>query len=342
MDKQKNGTWVKIVVMVLLTVFFVLFVGATLETKLNVYTYRYNGPLEIVDGKYDGPSIGVNFTIKRKGKYIISAKWWPDEEPGFITGLQILNGDEVVSWMTGNMVNAEFVPKEFEPGKYRAEFVILTDDNAYRDFVKDYEGGYETSGEVFEGYRDGVFDISYFLDVKLSRTSLSFTILAACTVYGLLMGLLLFSMCYKGKSIPEYDERQKLVNGNGYKWGFYTLFGLLLIYSLLSYSGMAGFMSPAVFCEAAIIVGATVMVSYTLINDGYFAVNAMSGRIIGIIAVLFLLSLAGTVFFFINGTLFKDGSFGMGFNILLITVMLALFLAICFVKRNRGESEDEE
>ena len=138
------------------------------------------------------------------------------------------------------------------------------------------------------------------------------------------------------------NERQKLVNGNGYKWGFYTLFGLLLIYSLLSYSGMAGFMSPAVFCEAAIIVGAMVMVSYTLINDGYFAVNAMSGRIIGIIAVLFLLSLAGTVFFFINGTFFKDGSFGMGFNILLITVMLALFLAICFVKRNRGESEDEE
>ena len=235
MDKQKNGTWVKIVVMVLLTVFFVLFVGATLETKLNVYTYRYNGPVEIVDGKYTGPSIGANFTIKRKGKYIISTKWWPDEEPGYITGLRIKDGDKVICWMTGNMVNADFIPKEFEPGIYSAEFVVLPDEEAFRAFVANHDGGYETSGDVFEGYRDGVFDVEYTLDVTMSRTTLTFTVLAGGTLYGLFMGLLLFSMCYKGSNRPEYDERQKLVIGNGYKWAFSIMVALLLVYSLLSY-----------------------------------------------------------------------------------------------------------
>ena len=342
MDKQKSSSWVKIAVMVLLTVFFVIFVGATFQAPLKVFTYKYNGPVEIVDGKYEGASIGANFTIKRKGKYVVSAKWWPEEAPGYITGLQIKDGDKVISWMTGNMVNAEFIPKEFEPGKYTAEFVILTDDKAYRDFVADYEGGYETSRDVFDGYKDGLFDVEYSLDVELSRTSVTFTFLAACTVYGLLMGLLVFSMCYKGSSRPEYDERQKLVMGNGYKWGFYTLFGLLLIYSLLSYSGMADFMNSAVFCEAAIIVGAAVMASYTLINDGYFAVNAMNKRMIGIFAVLFLLSLVGTVISFIKGAVFKDGRLGTGFIFLLISIMLALILAICFVKRKSDAAEEDE
>ena len=341
MEGQKKGTWIKIVLMVLLTIFFILFVGITLQTNMNVFTFRHNGPVEIVDGKYTGPSIGANFTIKRKGKYIISAKWWPDEEPGYITGLQIKNGDKVINWMTGNMVNADFIPNEYEPGIYSAEFVVLTDEEAFRDFVADHDGGYETSGDVFEGYRDGVFDVEYTLDVTMSRTTLTFTVLAGGTLYGLFMGLLLFSMCYKGSNRPEYDERQKLVIGNGYKWAFCIMVALLLTYSLLSYSGMADFMSPAIFCEAAIIVGAAVVALYTLINDGYFAVNAISGRMIGIFAALFLLNLVGTIRFITTGMFFKDGRLGTGFILLLITLMTGTIITIWFVKRKTDDAEEE-
>lgn len=342
MNKQKSGAWVKIVVMVLLTVFFVVFVGVTLNTSLRVLTYNYGGPIEIVNGKYTGSDIGVNFTIKRRGKYVIHAKWWPDEAPGFITGLQIKDGDKVINWMTGNQVTADFMPNEYEPGVYRAEFVILPDEKSFNDFVVNHDGGYETSGDVFEGYRDGVFDIEYSLVIEMDGTSRTFTFLAGCTVYGLLMGLLIFSMCYKGSNRPEYDERQKLVIGDGYKWGFCTMGGLMLIYSLLEFSGMADFMNPAIFCEAALIVGVGVVATYTMINDGYFAVNAMNNRIVGIFAALFLLNFIGTIRFFLTGMMFKDGRFGTGFILLLITVMLAVFLVTCFVKRNRGESEEEE
>ena len=342
MDKQKSGSWVKIVVMVLLTVLFVVFAGATLNTSLRVLSYKYSGPIEIVDGKYTGGNIGVNFTIKRRGKYIIHVEWWPEEDPGYITGLQIKDGDRVISWMTGNKVTADFTPGEYEPGTYRAEFVILPDEKSFNDFVAGQDGGYETDGDVFDGYRDGEFDIDYLLNVEMSHTYQSLTFLAGCTVYGLLMGLLIFSMCYKGSNHPEYDERQKLVIGNGYKWGFFTMLGLLLIYSLLNYSGLSDFMSPAIFCEAAIIVGVGVLVTYTMINDGYFAINAMNNRIVGVFTALLLLNLAGTIRFFMTGMMFKDGRFGTGLILLLITVLLAIFLCICFVKRNRGESEDEE
>ncbi|MBO4678742.1 MAG: hypothetical protein J5626_03655 [Lachnospiraceae bacterium] len=342
MDKQKNGAWVKIAVMVLLTILFVVFVGVTLNSSMTVLTYNYNGPIEIVDGKYTGGDIGVNFTIKRKGKYVVHTKWWPEVAPGFITGLQIKDGDRVINWMTGNQVSADFVATEYEPGKYSAEFVILPDEKSYNDFVADHTGGYETSGDVFKGYRDGVFDVGYSLQVEMSRASVTFTFLAGCVVYGLLMGLLIFSMCYKGNSRPEYDERQKLVIGNAYKWAFCTMAALLLIYSLLSYSGMADFMSPAIFCEAAIIVGAAVVASYTLINDGYFAVNAISGRMMGIFAGLFLLTLIGTVRFIMTGMFFKDGRFGTGFILLLITLMTATILTIWLVKRKTDDTEEDE
>ena len=341
MGRQKNGTWVKIAVMVLLTVLFVTFVIATLNFPMTVFTYKNRGSVEIVDGKYIGTPINADFTIKRKGKYVISTKWWPEEEPGFITGLQIRRGDEVVSWMTGNMVNAEFVPKEFEPGQYRAEFVILTDEKAYNDFVADHNGGYETSGDVFKGYRDGVFDVDYSLEVELSRSHQTITFLAGCTVYGLLMGLLVFSLCYKG-SRPEYDERQKLVIGNGYKYAFYTLFALMLIYSLLSYSGMSDFMSPAIFCEAAIIVGVAVFAIYTTVNDGYFAVNVMSGRLTGIFTVLFLLLLAASVINAVKGHIYADGRFEIGVIFVLLTVVLGTLLTVFFVKRRNASREEEE
>ncbi|MCR5721150.1 MAG: hypothetical protein K6G72_02205 [Lachnospiraceae bacterium] len=341
MGRQKNGTWVKIAAMVLLTAFFVVFVAATLNFSMKVFTYNYNGPVEIADGKYTGPAIGGDFTIKRKGKYVVSAKWWPEEEPGYMTGLQIKNGDEVISWMTGNMVNAEFVPKEFEPGKYRAEFVILTDDKAYRDFVADHDGGYETSGDVFEGYRDGVFDVNYSLEVEMSRSYQTITFLAGCTVYGLLMGLLIFSLCYKG-SRPEYDERQKLVIGNGYKYAFYTLFALTLIYSLLCYSGMSDFMSPAIFCETAIIVGVAVFAIYTTVYDGYFAVNVMSGRMTGIFTVLFLLLLAASVINIVKGHIYAKGRFEIGIIFVLLTVVVGILLTLFFVKRKTATGEEEE
>ena len=341
MERQKNGTWVKIAVMVLLTALFVVFVAATLSFPMTVFTYKNNGPVEIVDGKHTGPAIAANFTIKRKGQYIISAKWWPEEEPGYITGLQIKNGDEVVSWMTGNKVNAEFIPKEYEPGKYRAEFVILPNDKAYNDFVADHNGGYETSGDVFEGYRDGVFDVTYSLQVELSRSHQTITFLAGCTVYGLLMGLLIFSLCYKG-SRPEYDERQKLVIGNGYKYAFYTLFALMLIYSLLSYSGMSDFMSPSVFCEAAVIVGIAVFAIYTTVNDGYFAVNVMSGRMTGIFTVLFLLLLLASAFNVVNGHVFAKGRFEIGIIFVLLTVVVGILLTLFFVKRKTATGEEEE
>ena len=99
MERQKNGTWVKIAVMVLLTALFVVFVAATLSFPMTVFTYKNNGPVEIVDGKHTGPAIAANFTIKRKGQYIISAKWWPEEEPGYITGLQILKATGMVCLM---------------------------------------------------------------------------------------------------------------------------------------------------------------------------------------------------------------------------------------------------
>ena len=341
MNKRKNGFGVKIAVMVLLTILFLVFVVATLNTSFTVLTYNYGGPIEIQDGKYTGADIGVNYTIKRRGKYIIHAAWWPDEDPGFITGLLIKDGDRVISWMTGNKVTADFMPSEYGPGTYRAEFVILPSEESFNDFVAAQEGGYETDGDVFDGYRDGVFDIDYSLKIEMSGTSRTFIFLAACIVYGLLMGLLIFSMCYNGSDRPEYDERQKLVIGNGYKWSSFTLFALLLIYSVLSFSGMADFLDPAIFCEAAVIVGTGVFAAYTLINDGYFAVNAISGRMMGIFAALFLLTLVGTIRFITTGMFFKDGRLGTGFILLLITLMTGTIITIWFVKRKTDDAEED-
>jgi hypothetical protein len=105
---------------------------------------------------------------------------------------------------------------------------------------------------------------------------------------------------------------------------------------------MSDFMSPAIFCEAAIIVGVAVFAIYTTVNDGYFAVNVMSGRMIGIFTVLFLLLLAGSVISAVKGHIYAGGRFQIGFIFVLLTVVLGTLLTVFFVKRKTANGEEEE
>ncbi len=60
------------------------------------------------DGSGAEPStFRTNLTVSKAGKYVISADWWQEETPWFVTGLIVTDeaGNRVFS-VTGGMLNA--------------------------------------------------------------------------------------------------------------------------------------------------------------------------------------------------------------------------------------------
>lgn len=109
------------------------------------------------------------------------------------------------------------------------------------------------------------------------------------TIVGLVVGLIITAILITifnkdGKLKTEYDERQKIVRGRAYKYGFYGMVIanaiMLLIFTSdvdLSVLGMAQYFIP-------ILVGVVVQVTYCIFNDGYVGLNTNMTRFILIMA----------------------------------------------------------
>lgn len=99
-------------------------------------------------------------------------------------------------------------------------------------------------------------------------------------VCGLIIGLVLVAVFLKvtktdGASKCKFDERQQLVRGKGFKYGFFTM---LICNALLmmkeKFVETAHFpIENAALLFIGICIGVLVYVSYCIWNEGYFALN---------------------------------------------------------------------
>ncbi len=157
---------------------------------------------------------------------------------------------------------------------------------------------------------------------------------------GILLGLILVAIIItvkkkkRGKS--EYDERQELIRGRGYKIAYFTLMisvGLVLCFS-------AGSGIPYIETDAAYVIA--IMVSlvffciYCIIKDGYFGVFEKPKTVL---IELFLIGLANFIIALVNSEKWViDGKLSMGsINLIcaitMLVVTLAGFIKLLIVKR---------
>ena len=96
----------------------------------------------------------------------------------------------------------------------------------------------------------------------------------------------------KNKEIKcKYDERQELVRGKGFKYAFFTLLVYDVIYGLVCELGIS--MSIDAFTEnvIGILIGTMVYAVYTIMNDGYFAINRNPKKVVSSLLVIGLANL---------------------------------------------------
>lgn len=166
-------------------------------------------------------------------------------------------------------------------------------------------------------------------------------------IVGIIVGLVLIVFLLKwtkkdGNMRCQWDERQLLIRGNGFKYSFFTVIVLLFLYSMIGFE-IKGFpmdyQATGIFI---ILVGVAVDVVYCIWKGAYFSLNENRRRVLIVFAFLGVFNLFLGIRHLIKGDAFTDGILnGMNANLfcglLFVIVFAALFLRMVIPEKDCDE-----
>ncbi len=152
-------------------------------------------------------------------------------------------------------------------------------------------------------------------------------------ITGCCVAVLLFKMMKKDRSAKcKYDERQQIVRGRGFQYGFFgwMAFNGFCIVADIGLEVHFMDLSMTLFC--GMVIGTAIYVSYSVWHDGYFSLNENPKRVLSILITATALNVACAVYRIHNGLL-EHGvlTFLNGAN-LMIAIVMVFLLAVMFVK----------
>ena len=128
----------------------------------------------------------------------------------------------------------------------------------------------------------------------------------------------------------RYDERQELVRGRGFRYGFGAMAAALILQAAYT-EQLAQFLTYEMLPILCLCIGILVDTVYVIWHDGYFPVNEHPLSVILGLFALFLIQLFQTVHAVRIGVFVQNGEAmgGVG-NLILAVVFLIELLAILF------------
>lgn len=118
-------------------------------------------------------------------------------------------------------------------------------------------------------------------------------IIAASMVIAAVIGLVIIKVCNKnGKLKSDYDERQQIMIGKGYKWAMIVSWVLLAIFMALDMGGIVLPVADSFMFYTVIFVSLLVYSSCCLWTDAFFGLNN-NRRMYAIVFFMFSLLFVG-------------------------------------------------
>lgn len=151
-----------------------------------------------------------------------------------------------------------------------------------------------------------------------------------------------------GRVKTEYDERQKIVIGEGYKYAFWTLAALLVVLQIAvelerdfsEASIIQSSLGPLTF--ALIIVSILVFCVYSIWNGAYWGLNSNKKNYIIIIAVIGVVNVFIGVAAIMSDGLVVNGALSGAFVNLTCGLLMAVVLGIAWIKDRIDKASDNE
>ena len=141
------------------------------------------------------------------------------------------------------------------------------------------------------------------------------------------------------KLTTEYDEMQKQIRGEGYKYAFYAVLILEAVLCVLT-MGIVLPAEPYVVHFFAIFVGITVQACYCIWRGAYIGQNTNLQRYVILMAIVSVFNLSSAFMAWRAGELFADGKFQAPAVNLLCGLMFAVIGIVGLVKKVTDREEE--
>ncbi len=164
-------------------------------------------------------------------------------------------------------------------------------------------------------------------------------------VFGIAMGLVAAVAVIKavkkdGRLKCKYDERQVLVQGKSYKYGFLALLLCLMLDVFLG-DLAEGYVEHGVLVFLCVVIGIIVESGYAIWHDGYFSLNEYPKRIVLAFLALSLLNFAVFIRYMQEGELIRDGVVTSSATNLLCAVLLLVVVLMILARYAYGKRRDK-
>lgn len=337
----------ELLIIVLAVMFISLFFGK--------YSSNLKTTTEFENGVPSKKLYSLPVTVKNNGKYVLSGNWGEnnfDVTPSYITGFVFRGPDNSIKTaFTAGIIEFD-MPIELQKGTYTAEYHIISDVASYNEFVGKYEIKNANSPlevlpnimakEGFSGSLDMEYDIG--IDKPDFFYGISGVVIGVLAMTPIILALFIL-ISTDGELKSKLDERQEKVNGKAAVIGFCVAgveMVLLAMYEMIvDTSGVRLPIQNGVIVYVLAFIAFCVYVTYNILHDGYFALNANKPLVIIIQAVIAVVCLAIGGYYIAKGEVIVNGIYTYKGIFTICGVMLLYLFVIYLIKYiadKRGEN----
>lgn len=161
-------------------------------------------------------------------------------------------------------------------------------------------------------------------------------------VIGLVLCVGIFRICNNNNKLKsEYDERQEVIRGRAYKYGFYAAIFYLVFLTIWPLTEISLNVSDAVLGFCGIILSVCVMAIYSIWNDAYWGINNNRTRYLIIFVVATVINLLVGIRSVVSGDIIEDGIVQAPCINLLCGLMFLVVTATLLIKKFADKAEED-
>ena len=327
---------------------------------------KWSETITVTNRTLSSESSSVEFTVEEEGEYRLYISLIPEgydkdsilnvktPDLGFVTASVITNAAGEIIYT--NVSGAVFLDTVIilEPGNYELTHHYLADEEEFYDFATVNICSQKAAEELKE-----LFDFPAFAENTETKFNYEFSYEKAdalskfTTVYviwGIVIGLvaaaLLMVLLTTNGSRPEYDERQVMEQGKGFKLGFFTMLILTGIMAAIDLNGSHPAGSFGIYYVMGLFVALSVYLVYAIWKESYFAINQKTSTALICFALIAFANLVLSIFSIVQGRVFVDGRLTFRVLNILCTLLFVVVFITTWIRKSVNEkiasSEDEE
>lgn len=281
--------------------------------------------------------------------YTLHVKWTSENPgtPGFLTAMVLLDaGFNPITYVTGDYADSR-LKVTLAPGSYTARYCFFKDPLEFAKFLAANSGEIMESETSFDGYSsfgaNGTFSLKFsfeLVDDAQYNSGLSVGVLIGVAI-GVLVVIIVLTATKKNDTLrSQFDERQELVRGKGFKYGFFTMMSCNGIAAILTLFPNSVPMDTPCMIALSLFAGIVVFACYCIWNDGYFSLNENRKSIMIFLVFVGILNLVIGIRNVLSGDAIQDGRLTFeGLNLMCGAVFIIIF-AVFVAKAIRDRKEE--